>query len=620
MGISDAIPAGSIAGGVGIKTTNKQFGGAVSRLAVRIAILAQHRTGIEPLSKGFSYDLPTQIISPENAAEFYGFGSPIHLATLRLYDSNQSIGTIPVDVFAIKESDSGKSKGTLTLDVQPTDADPMTVDTKTYIFQDTLVNADGNIQIGATLAETQANLIAAFNLSGQAGVQYAALMTFHPTVDIAAFAADNAVLTAKLSGVAGDTIVTVETFTAGTNIFDAATLGTTQAGAPTTALGSIGFIGTQTIGADYTLKIGSEVLRFNLARGETALQAATKIKALIDGNIKIALSAGTIAGDAIPFTANWAGITGDEIGIEFQGLTQGIAVVITPMTGGVGVPSIENALSNFQINYTDVLNGFGDTGSLDFLEVRNEELWVAEEHRPYLAYFGSKETDPVLVSADTETRLNQRTNVKFPVLGSPSVLIEIAASLVALVTKTKNEDPAQPYYDAPIFGITPGNENVVQWDFTERDFIEKRGCSTSFVNNGLVIVGGVLTTSHPTGLDNPGFRYAVDIAKLQKQIFDLDQLFTGPKWIQKILVGDRDVVSNINARKPLDAKGDVFALIDIWANTAIVVGKDELKENVQVEIDPANSKRLNVVVPSRLSGDSRIRSINLDFSTEVGGN
>lgn len=122
------------------------------------------------------------------------------------------------------------SEGTLTMDTQPTDGDTLTIDTKVYTFQTTLTDVDGNILIGASLATAQANLVAALNLSGTAGTDYAASMTAHLTVDIAAFATNAVVLTAKVSGEGGDLIATTETFTAGTNIFDAATLGTTTAG------------------------------------------------------------------------------------------------------------------------------------------------------------------------------------------------------------------------------------------------------------------------------------------------------------------------------------------------------------------------------------------------------
>lgn len=620
MGISTAIPQGSIAGGVGIETKNERFGGAISKLNTRIAVIAQHLKGVSPSVKGFAYDLPVGITSPGNAAEIFGFGSPIHLAVLRLYDKKQSIGTIPVDIYPIQESTSGRSQGTLTIDDVISDGDTITVDAKVYTFKTVLTNVDGNVLIGVDFAASQANFVAAMSLTGLPGVQYAGLMTIHPTVEIAAFFGDDAVLTAINSGVAGDTIVTVETFTAATPQFDAATLGTTQAGAETTAAGAITSTGTQTLTADYVLKIGSEVIPFTIAKGETATQVATKIKGLLDSNVDLPVTAGTISGDSIPLTANWAGLTANEIGIEVEGLFQGVVIAITPMSGGVGSPSIVNAINNFSIFYSDVINGFGDTASLDALEIRNEELWDALEARPFLAYYGSKETDPTLVSNDTDTRLNDRTNVKFPVPGSPSLNIDIAASIVALVAKTKNSNPAKPYFDTPIFGITAGNSSVVQWDYAKRDFIEKRGCSTSFIDNGLIIVGDVLTTYHPVGEDFPGYRYGVDVAKLQLILTDLKKLFKGENWVATILVGDNDEVSNPDARKPSDAKGDVFGLIDIWANAAVVKDRDFLKANTLAEIDPSNSNRLNVVVPSILSGSTRIRSVTLKFSTEVGGN
>ena len=127
-------------------------------------------------------------------------------------------------------TENGKAQGTLTLPVQPSDGDTMTVDTKVYLFQATLTNVDGNIQIGVDLATTQANIVAAFSLSGVAGTDYADDMTAHPSVDIAAFSDDKAVLTAQASGAAGDLIATTQTFIDDANFFDDTTLGATRPG------------------------------------------------------------------------------------------------------------------------------------------------------------------------------------------------------------------------------------------------------------------------------------------------------------------------------------------------------------------------------------------------------
>jgi len=123
-----------------------------------------------------------------------------------------------------------KAKGTLTLDTQPLNGDDFTVGAKPYTLEDTLTNVDGHIKRGVDLAATQANIIAAFDLSGVAGTDYATLMTANTDVDIEAFKTDQAVLAAKLSGVDGNAIATTSNFTEPTNKFDALTLGTTQTG------------------------------------------------------------------------------------------------------------------------------------------------------------------------------------------------------------------------------------------------------------------------------------------------------------------------------------------------------------------------------------------------------
>lgn len=135
-----------------------------------------------------------------------------------------------------------KSQGELTLDVIPVTTNTMTVDGKVYTFLDTITDADGDVFIGANVAASQANIVAAFDLSGVAGTDYGLNMTAHPTVDMAAFAADASILTAKLPGAAGDAIDTTETFGPATDIFDAATLGTERAGSDSSGLSVSGLV------------------------------------------------------------------------------------------------------------------------------------------------------------------------------------------------------------------------------------------------------------------------------------------------------------------------------------------------------------------------------------------
>ena len=105
----------------------------------------------------------------------------------------------------------------------------------------------------------------------------------------------------------------------------------------------------------------------------------------LDSRLKLAVSAGAIALDAIPLTAKWKGITGDEIGLRVDGLTQGIAINLTAMTAGAGTPDVNIAVANFQLFYTDVVNQFSHSGALDQLEVQNRRDWSWPEPRPIQA-------------------------------------------------------------------------------------------------------------------------------------------------------------------------------------------------------------------------------------------
>ncbi len=109
--------------------------------------------------------------------------------------------------------------------------DTFTIASKVYTLQDTLTNTDGNIWDGGSEAQTKLNIVSAINLTGNAGTDYATAMTAHPTVGIATFTTDTAILTADTGGTDGNAIVSTETFAHANNVFDATTLGTTTLGA-----------------------------------------------------------------------------------------------------------------------------------------------------------------------------------------------------------------------------------------------------------------------------------------------------------------------------------------------------------------------------------------------------
>jgi hypothetical protein len=80
---------------------------------------------------------------------------------------------------------------------------------KTYTFQTTLTDSDGNVQIGVDLEASLTNLKNAINLTGTPGTDYALSTTIHPTVS-ASNDATTLTATAKKAGTAGNSISLAE--------------------------------------------------------------------------------------------------------------------------------------------------------------------------------------------------------------------------------------------------------------------------------------------------------------------------------------------------------------------------------------------------------------------------
>ncbi len=387
-----------------------------------------------------------------------------------------------------------------------------------------------------------------------------------------------------------------------------------------TASAPFEFTGAQTTTGSYVLKVGSKKLRYTLPKGTTAAEALQIVKDLLDSEFDLLVTAGAIAASAFTITAKWAGATGNEIGVSIEGVNYGISLANpVVMSGGAGEPDISNALTKFNERYTDVISAFNDAGTLDKLEAKNETLWAPMVARLFKAYHGRKDTDKTAVSVDTASRNIERTNCCFAVAGSPSTCGEIAASVATYVAIISNTNPPKPYMDAPIYGILAGDASVSQWDFAELDYILKRGCSTSYVDRGVLRIGDLVTTYTPTGEDNPGYRYLVDIVKIQLMLHGLTSTFKGEAWRGKILIPDEDIATNPEARKPKHAIATIAGLIDTWADMAVLKNRDYAKSNIIAEMDTNNGNRLNVGITNALSNSVRQKSIDMKFTTEVMG-
>lgn len=95
--------------------------------------------------------------------------------------------------------------------VAPANGATVTIGHKTYTFQTTLTNVDGNVLIGASAAAALDNLKSAINLTAGAGTTYATATTANTEVSATTNTDTTQVVEALVAGAAGNTIPLSET-------------------------------------------------------------------------------------------------------------------------------------------------------------------------------------------------------------------------------------------------------------------------------------------------------------------------------------------------------------------------------------------------------------------------
>lgn len=142
------------------------------------------------------------------------------LSTAEAYAS-VSEATAYLAKFGITNFVDTAATGSLTIATQPSNGDTVSIGDKTYTFQSSLTNVDGNVLIGSSLSQTQANLRNAVNLTGTPGTGYAAATTANEQCSFGAWSSNTSVVTALEAGESGNLIETSSVFVSANNGFAA---------------------------------------------------------------------------------------------------------------------------------------------------------------------------------------------------------------------------------------------------------------------------------------------------------------------------------------------------------------------------------------------------------------
>jgi phage tail sheath gpL-like len=391
----------------------------------------------------------------------------------------------------------------------------------------------------------------------------------------------------------------------------------TDAGSSVAAAGAITPTGSQTVAGAYVVKIGNIASpQFNIPAGTSIAASCTAIAAAINAVLHMPVTA-TAGATSVTLTAKWKGTTGNGMPIVIESSGTGTLVIgITNLTSGAIDPDITSTLNSFgEVWETMVLNCLGTTGSLDALQTFGEGRWGPLMRKPFVAFMGDT---TVSVSSAIKSRTTDRVNAQLTCPGSKDLPLVVAARQLARIAKLANNDPPHDYGGLPADGISVGAD-AEQWMYADRNTAVLGGCSTIEVRNGVATISDVVTFYRPAGDTLPPYRHVVDIVKLQNCIFNFDLQFKNPEWDGAPLIPDDQPTVSPTAKRPKDYRAACAAIVNDLALDAILSDPETTNKNTQVEIDASNPKRVNVAVPIKISGNSNITSLDLNWGFYFGG-
>lgn len=350
-----------------------------------------------------------------------------------------------------------------------------------------------------------------------------------------------------------------------------------------------------------------------------AVQTAKIVAAI---NATLSMPATAVDGTTdVDLTSKWKGASANGILIEVEGYEDtGVTYAITAMSAGAGDPAVETALALMgDVWETHLVNAldYSNTTALGKILDHGGARWGALTHKPYTALCASVLTSSATLIAAGDARKSDKVNCILAVPGSRDLPARIAARAAARIAVLMGLNPPTDYARLPLSGIDQGTD-AQQFDSSARDQLVKAGISTTEVRDGVVVLSDTVTLYHPDGEVPPAFRYVVDIAKLQVLLYNLALEFEAAKWAGAPLIPDDQPTTNANAKKPRTAKAAAAAIVDAHGLAAILADTVTTIPLIQAEIDGSNPKRLNLLVPVKLSGNSNVISMTLNFGFYFG--
>jgi phage tail sheath gpL-like len=356
----------------------------------------------------------------------------------------------------------------------------------------------------------------------------------------------------------------------------------------------------------------------------TTTDSVASVIALIIAAVNAVLEMPVIASDGttkVDIDCKWKGVTGNDLYLEVVGPTDlGVSFAFTQPTSGATNPTVDSALAQIGNVWESMLLNcldIADTTALDAYKTWGDGRWDPDTNRFAVVFTGNTEATLATAITVPDARKTDRINSQLVAPGSKNLPFVVAARQLARIAKLANVTPAHDYGSQIADGLVPGTD-AEQWTSSQKEAAVLGGSSTVNSIDGVIKIADVITMYHPSGDPLPPYRFVVDIVKLQQAAYNLENIFNSPEWDGAPLIPDDQATNEPTAKKPKTAKAAAAAMVDGLALKAILSAPEVTKPLISASISSSNPKRLDLIVPVFIAGNTNQKAISLQFAFYFG--
>lgn len=368
------------------------------------------------------------------------------------------------------------------------------------------------------------------------------------------------------------------------------------------AEGSIVLSGTATSPGVVTLSVGGRDVSVSVAKGETSVDAATRLRGAIEASdLPVVPVLTTPANNGnLTLTVKYKGEVGNELGLSCDTGNTGLTYQISAFAKGAKNAEIAAALTKVAgRHYHIICSAFSDDVNAKALSSHIEQVSNAIEQRGCIGVLGWRGTIATGTAYTAKLNDGRITCAWYKGAAEPNGMI--AAGYAAVLAF--EEDPARPLNTLEIKGlnVTPD----AQWPlFAECNNALYNGLTPLvIIGNKVQIMRAVSTyTKNPANADDPAL---LDITTIRT----LDYVRRAVK--ERIAL--RFPRDKLSSRTPLKVKSEILDVLIKLEQAEIIENVEANKGRLLIERSIQDASRLNAVIPSDVVNGLHVFAARVDL-------